>query len=90
MTSPSPLPGDHGDVSQPVADLSKAPLPTTGTLHRRRNVPYQLTRFVVFNARIMRMVLRGETRDFLRAAVWIGSSLGNVARLIELKVRADG
>ena len=31
-----------------------------------------------------------NARDFLRAAVWIGSSLGNVARLIELKVRADG
>ena len=31
-----------------------------------------------------------SARDFLRAAVWIGSSLGNVARLIELKVRADG
>jgi len=29
-------------------------------------------------------------RDFLRAAVWIGSSLGNVGRLIELKAAADG
>ena len=31
-----------------------------------------------------------SARDFLRAAVWIGSSLGNVARLIELKAGADG
>lgn len=55
MTSFNPLPGD-----QPVVDLTTAPLPTAGTLRRRRNVPYQLTRFVVFNARIMRMVLRGS------------------------------
>lgn len=27
--------------------------------------------------------------DFLRAAIWIGSSLGNVSRLIELKAGAD-
>jgi hypothetical protein len=31
-----------------------------------------------------------NTRDFLRAAVWLGSSLGNVARLIELKAAKDG
>ena len=30
-----------------------------------------------------------NTRDFLRTAVWLGSSLGNVARLIELKA-GDG
>lgn len=28
--------------------------------------------------------------DFLRAAVWVASSLGNVGRLIELKAAADG
>lgn len=31
-----------------------------------------------------------NTRDFLRAAVWIASALGNVSRLIELKAAADG
>jgi len=60
MTSNSGHPDVHGDAQQPVADLSKAPLPTTGTLRRRRSVPYQLTRFVVFNLRIMRMVLSGS------------------------------
>lgn len=43
-----------------VADLSKAPLPTESTLRRRRSIPVQLTRFAVFNARIMRMVLKGD------------------------------
>jgi len=31
-----------------------------------------------------------NARDFLRAAVWIASSLGNVGRLIELKAAKDG
>jgi len=31
-----------------------------------------------------------NARDFLRPAVWLSSSLGNVARLIELKTAADG
>ncbi len=44
---------------QPTADLSGAPLPTAATLRRRRSVPFQLTRFAVFNARIMRMVTKG-------------------------------
>ncbi len=44
----------------PVADLSTAPLPTPDTLRKRRSIPLQLTRFAVFNARIMRMVLKGH------------------------------
>jgi hypothetical protein len=51
------------NTTQPAggsADLSKAPLPTEQTLRRRRSVPFQLTRFAVFNARIMRMVLKGD------------------------------
>ncbi|GAB4075651.1 hypothetical protein [Nostocoides australiense] len=44
----------------PVADLSRAPLPTAGTLRKRKSVPIQLTRFAVFNTRIMRMVLKGD------------------------------
>ena len=46
-----------------VADLSKAPLPTASTLRKRMILPLQLTRFVVFNARIMRMVLKGHSQD---------------------------
>ncbi len=60
MTSTEPrnaAPGTSVD-DQPVADLSWAPLPTDGTLRRRRSLPFQLTRFAVFNARILRMVTR--------------------------------
>lgn len=45
---------------QPFADVSKAPLPTAQTLRGRRNLAYQLTRFVSFNGRIVRMVLKGD------------------------------
>ncbi|GAA4399353.1 hypothetical protein GCM10023168_06530 [Fodinibacter luteus] len=48
------------DAHPPVADLSGAPLPTERTLRLRRNLPYQATRFAVFNLRIMRMVLKGD------------------------------
>jgi len=53
-----PVPGTMVN-DQPTADLSGAPLPTAATLRRRRSVPFQLTRFAVFNARIMRMVTKG-------------------------------
>lgn len=45
---------------EPVADLSQAPLPTQKTLRRRQNLPYQFTRFLSFNARILRMVVKGH------------------------------
>ena len=45
---------------QPIADVSKSPLPTEKTLRMRQNVPFQLTRFVSFSARIMRMVIKGH------------------------------
>ncbi len=45
---------------QPVADLSRAPLPTASTLRKRRSLPLQAVRFVAFNARILRMVLKGH------------------------------
>jgi hypothetical protein len=48
------------DTVQPYADLSKAPLPTADTLRSRRSLPYQATRFLAFNARIMRLVLKGD------------------------------
>lgn len=47
-------------AGDPVADLSNAPLPTHDTLRKRSSVPLQLTRFAVFNARIMRMVIKGH------------------------------
>ena len=49
---------DNPDV--PVTDLSRAPLPTDKTLRYRRNIPAQTWKFAVFNARIMRMVLKGK------------------------------
>lgn len=47
-------------ASEPVADLSAAPLPTASTLRRRRSLPLQAMRFALFNLRIMRMVLKGH------------------------------
>ena len=44
----------------PLADISKAPLPTDGTQRYRRNPLIQTWKFAVFNARIMRMVLKGK------------------------------
>lgn len=46
--------------NQPSADLTFAPLPTAATLRARRNLPYQFTRFLAFNLRIMQMVLKGH------------------------------
>lgn len=53
---PSPV-----NPAAPVADLSSAPLPTASTIRRRRSIPLQLTRFAVFNVRIMRMVRKGHS-----------------------------
>lgn len=47
-------------ADQPVLDVSGAPLPTDRTLAVRRNVVLQFPRFLGFNARIMRMVLKGH------------------------------
>lgn len=44
----------------PVVDLSSAPLPMKKTLDMRRNLPFQFTRFLAFNSRIMRMVIKGH------------------------------
>ncbi len=46
----------------PVADLSKAPLPTTRTLAIRRNPLVQFFRFISFDLRILRMVAKGHHR----------------------------
>lgn len=47
-------------ADQPIADLSRAPLPTKETLKMRQNLAFQFTRFVAFDLRIMRMVLKGH------------------------------
>jgi hypothetical protein len=60
--APVEHPGSSPD-DQPVADLSKAPLPTERTLRRRRNLAFQATRFVAFNTRIMRMVISGHSHS---------------------------
>lgn len=57
-TSASPEP-DRTDI-QPVVDLSRAPLPTAATLRHRSSVPFQLSRFVAFNVRILRMAAKGH------------------------------
>ncbi len=50
-------------AGQPFLDVTQAPLPTEKTLKMRRNIPYQLTRFVAFDLRIMRMVLKGHSGE---------------------------
>ena len=55
LTTPTPAPG--GD---PIVDLSKAPMPTGKTLKMRQSLPFQFTRFLSFNSRIMRMVIKGH------------------------------
>lgn len=54
-SSPDPA---RGDATQPVADLTRAPLPTQATLRRRRSVPFQVGRFVAFNLRILRITAK--------------------------------
>jgi len=55
LTTPTPPAG--GD---PIVDLSKAPMPTQKTLKMRQSLPFQFTRFLSFNSRIMRMVIKGH------------------------------
>jgi hypothetical protein len=45
------------DVERSIAD---APLPTKGTLRRRKSLVFQATRFVAFNFRMMKMVTRAH------------------------------
>jgi hypothetical protein len=58
MTNPSMHPPVDG--REPIADLAKAPLPTARTLRMRRSLPLQFVRFLAFNGRIMRMVVKGH------------------------------
>jgi hypothetical protein len=53
----TPTPAAGGD---PIVDLSKAPMPTAKTLKMRQSLPFQFIRFLSFNSRIMRMVIKGH------------------------------
>lgn len=53
-------PTNTAPADQPVLDVSGAPLPSERTRAMRRNIPFQFTRFLSFNTRIMRMVLKGH------------------------------
>jgi hypothetical protein len=46
--------------ADPVVDLSGAPLPTKQTLSGRQNLLTQFGKFIAFDARIMRMVVKGN------------------------------
>lgn len=45
------------DVDRSIAE---APLPTLRTIRMRKNVPFQLLRFVTFNIRMLKMVTRAH------------------------------
>ena len=46
----------------PIADLSGSPLPTEKTLKMRKNLPFQFMKFLAFDLRIMRMVMKGHSQ----------------------------
>lgn len=52
----------HTDAPQPIADLSGMPQPTKMTVRIRNNLPFQLGRFVVLNARMIKMVVAGHEK----------------------------
>jgi hypothetical protein len=43
-----------------ASSIAVAPLPTRKTLRARSSLPYQVMRFVAFNARMLRMVRKGH------------------------------
>ena len=40
--------------------IAEAPLPTLKTLRQRKNVPFQMLRFIAFNIRMLKMVTRAH------------------------------
>ena len=40
--------------------IAEAPLPTVKTLRQRKNVPFQMLRFIAFNIRMLKMVTRAH------------------------------
>ncbi len=40
--------------------IAEAPLPTAATLRLRKNVPYQVLRFIAFNIRMLKMVRKAH------------------------------
>lgn len=65
MTRMKDAPVDH-DSNEPTANartaesIAAAPLPTRGTLRARQNLLIQSWRFVRFNLKMMRVILRGH------------------------------
>lgn len=49
------IPDHDRNRDLPVVDLTKAPLPTSGTLRNRRSIPVQLVRFALTNLRMGRL-----------------------------------
>lgn len=49
------IPDHDRNPDLPVADLTKAPLPTEGTLRNRRSIPVQMVRFALTNLRMGRL-----------------------------------
>ena len=58
--APSPTPPDDAALLESDRAIAAAPLPTERTLKARKNLLIQTGRFVILNARIMRMVLKGN------------------------------
>jgi hypothetical protein len=59
--APTPVQRLTTPAGSTAADLSSAPLPTPSTIRKRQSIPLQLSRFAVYNARIMRMVIKGHS-----------------------------
>lgn len=49
-------------ADQPFANLENAPMPTPATLRHRRSLAAQFLKFVGFDLRIMRMVMKGHSQ----------------------------
>lgn len=43
-----------------TTDIGESPLPTAATLRRRKNVLFQLWRFVALNLRFLTMITKGD------------------------------
>ncbi len=48
-------------ADEPIADLSRAPLPTAKVLKARQGLFNQAVKFMAFNIMIMRMVMKGHS-----------------------------
>ncbi|MGO8683680.1 MAG: hypothetical protein ACLQUT_03735 [Thermoleophilia bacterium] len=56
----SAIPERMNQMDESARAIAEAPLPTSRTLHARSNPAYQVTRFVAFNIRMLRMVSKAH------------------------------